>query len=83
MSDWNRIWEEYMEKRIGIDEQLLLKAHKMGGIKSEKELVEKALEEFIQRRNQAKILELAGTIEFQPNYDHKANRKSCLKIGSH
>jgi len=33
-----------------------------------------ALAEFVQRRNRLRILELAGTIDFDPNWDYKKMR---------
>ena len=36
--------------------------------------VNEALREFIQRRRQLEFLELFGTVEFEPDYDHKKGR---------
>jgi hypothetical protein len=37
--------------------------------------VTEALQEYIQRRQQARITELFGTIEFDPSYDYKEQRR--------
>ena len=34
-----------------------------------------ALDEYIRRRKQAEILKLFATIEYEPGYDYKANRR--------
>jgi hypothetical protein len=36
--------------------------------------VTEALEEYIQHRKQAKILELFGSVDFDPKYDYKKQR---------
>lgn len=41
----------------------------------EQSLLKEALEEFIRRRKQANLLDLFGTIDFDPDYDYKAQRK--------
>jgi hypothetical protein len=37
--------------------------------------VTEALHEYIQHRKQTKILELFGTVEFDPKYDYKKQRR--------
>ena len=46
----------------------------MSGERTKKAAVTRALEEFIARREQRKILELAGTLEWNDAYDYKADR---------
>jgi hypothetical protein len=36
--------------------------------------VEEALQEYVQRRKQLKIIELFGTIEYEDDYDYKQQR---------
>ncbi len=43
-------------------------------MKTKKATVNEALREFIQRRKQLEILKLFGTIDFDPEYDHKKGR---------
>ena len=63
-----------MATNLAIDEKLLAEALKAGGLKTKKATVNEALREFIQRRKQARILKLFGTVEFDQNYDHKKGR---------
>lgn len=63
-----------MPTNLAIDDRLLDEAHRIGGHRTKKATVTEALEEYIQRRRQAKILELFGTVEFDPGYDYKKQR---------
>lgn len=63
-----------MATNLNIDEKLLVKALKAGGLKTKKATVNEALREFIQRRKQAEILKLFGSVEFDEDYDHKRGR---------
>lgn len=63
-----------MATNLAIDEKLLAEAVKAGGIKTKKATVNEALREFIQRRKQKDIIELFGTIDYDPTYDHKKGR---------
>ena len=64
-----------MPTNLAIDDQLLEEAQRIGGHRTKKATVTEALEEYIQRRKQAKILELFGTVEFDPKYDYKKQRR--------
>jgi len=52
-----------------------LKAGKIGGRKTKKEAVTTALSEYIAHRKRLEILALFGTIDFDPQYDYKVERK--------
>ena len=56
-------------KRELIDEALRLSKHK-----TIKAVVTEALEEFIRNKKQAEIINLFGTIDFDPKYDYKSER---------
>ncbi len=63
-----------MATNLSIDPDLLDRALEVSGEKTKKAAVTKALQEFIQRRDQKRILELFGTMDWDPNYDYKAER---------
>jgi hypothetical protein len=63
-----------MATNLAIDPDLLDRALAAGGERTKKATVTRALEEFIARREQAKLLDLFGTIEIDPEYDYKAER---------
>jgi Arc/MetJ family transcription regulator len=64
-----------MPTNLAIDDQLLEEARRIGGQRTKKATVTEALEEYIQRRKQARILKLFGTVEFDPKYDYKKQRR--------
>ena len=59
---------------LAIDDRLLEEARRLGGQRTKKATVTEALQEYIQQRKQAIILELFGTVEFDPMYDYKNQR---------
>ena len=65
-----------MATNLAIDDNLLILAQGIAGIKTKKETVNLALKEFIQRRKQEEIIDLFGNVEFDDNYDYKALRTS-------
>ena len=64
-----------MATNLAIDDRLLAQAQKIGGQRTKKATVTEALQEYIQRRKQAKILEPFGTVEFDRKYDYKKQRR--------
>lgn len=63
-----------MATNLGIDDALLDEALRIGGHRTKKATVTEALEEYIQRRKQLQLFDLAGTIDFDPDYDYKKQR---------
>lgn len=63
-----------MATNLDIDPKLLEEALMIGKLKTKKATVNKALEEFIQRRKQMDVLSLFGSIVYEPDYDYKAHR---------
>ena len=65
----------HMPTNLAIDDDLLEEARRVGGHRTKKDTVNDALREYVQRRRQAKIVEFFGSIEFDPGYDHKKQRR--------
>lgn len=63
-----------MATNLAIDPELLEHALQLSGERTKKATVTLALEEFIARREQAKILDLVGALEWDDSYDYKAER---------
>jgi hypothetical protein len=63
-----------MATNLGLNDRLIEEAQRIGGHKSKKDAVNAALEEYVSRRKQLKILDLFGKIDFDPSYDYKAER---------
>ena len=61
--------------KLAVDDRLLDEAHRIGGHRSKRATVHEALQEYIVRRKQTKILELFGTIEFDRTHDDKKQRR--------
>ena len=64
-----------MATNLSIDPKLLDEALRVGGEKTKKATVTQALEEYIARRRQKKILELFGTLDWNPDFNYKRERK--------
>jgi Arc/MetJ family transcription regulator len=64
-----------MATNLDIDEKLLEEALRIGGNRTKKATVEQALEEYIQRRKQRKILKLFGKVEYDRAYNYKEQRR--------
>ncbi len=63
-----------MATNLALEDSLILQAQQIGGFKTKKDAVTFALEDYIKKMNQQKILNLFGTIDFDPSYDHKKYR---------
>jgi hypothetical protein len=64
-----------MATNLWIDPRLIERALEVSGERTKKAAVTKALEEFIARRRQKSLLDLMGKLEWEPSYDHKAERR--------
>lgn len=64
-----------MPTNLAIDDELLEEALRLGGHRTKKATVNEALQEYIQRRKQLKILDLFGQIDYDPDHDYKAQRR--------
>ena len=60
---------------LALDDRLLEEALKIGGKATKKETVTEALREYINRRKQAGVLELFGSVDYDPAYDYKKQRR--------
>lgn len=65
-----------MATNLALNDALIEEARKSGSHKTKKEAVTAALDEYVQRRKQQKLLSQLGTFEFDPDYDYKAARKA-------
>jgi Arc/MetJ family transcription regulator len=63
-----------MATNLSIDPDLIQRALEVSGERTKKAAVTKALEEFILRRRQKRLLELLGALEWDEGYDYKAER---------
>ena len=64
-----------MATNLAIDDKLLMKALKVGGKKTKRDTVNEALREFIVKREQKKVLDLFGAVEYFDDYEPKKYRR--------
>jgi hypothetical protein len=63
-----------MATNLSIDPELIERALELSGERTKKAAVTKALQEFIARRRQKRLLDLMGKLEWDIAYDYKAER---------
>lgn len=63
-----------MATNLSLDPDLIDRAVEVSGEKTKKAAVTRALEEFIARRKQKRLVELMGKLEWDTSFDYKAER---------
>jgi hypothetical protein len=63
-----------MATNLSIDPELIERALEVSGERTKKAAVTKALEEFIARRQQKRLLDLVGKLEWDRSFDYKKER---------
>jgi hypothetical protein len=63
-----------MATNLDLDPDLVERAVELSGAPSKKAAVTAALQEFIARREQRRVIELFGKLEWDPAYDYKRER---------
>ena len=63
-----------MATNLALDPELIEKAVKVSGEKTKKAAVTRALEEFVARRSQKRLIELMGKLEWDETFDYKVER---------
>lgn len=64
----------HMATNLSIDPELLERALAVSGERTKKAAVTLALQEFIARREQQGMIDLFGALEWDADYDYKAER---------
>jgi len=64
----------HMATNLDIDPKLLQRALEVGGERTKTAVVSRALEEYVARREQRRLLELFGALEWDREFDYKAER---------
>ena len=63
-----------MPTNLALDDQLVAEAKRLGGHRTKRAAVNEALEEYVARRKRRRVLKLFGRLEWDPEYDYKAER---------
>jgi Arc/MetJ family transcription regulator len=66
--------ESHVATNLSLDPDLLERALKVSGERTKKAAVTRALEEFIARRRQKRLVHLMGNLEWDNSFDFKAER---------
>jgi hypothetical protein len=64
-----------MAANLSIDPDLIERVLELSGERTKKAAVTKALQEFIARRRQKRLLDLMGALEWDSSYDYTAERE--------
>lgn len=65
-----------MRTNIVLDDELVQEAFKHAQVKTKKELITIALQEFVRNHSKLDLNDLKGKIAFREDYDYKKLRKS-------
>jgi Arc/MetJ family transcription regulator len=65
----------FMQSTLNLDETLVREALQLTKLTTQDELIDLALKELVQSRKKKNLFELAGQIQFAPNFDHKVLRE--------
>jgi hypothetical protein len=63
-----------MATNLSLDPDLIKRAVEVSGERTKKAAVTRALEEFIARRRQKRLVDLMGKLEWDKSFDYKAER---------
>ncbi|MHB8844647.1 MAG: type II toxin-antitoxin system VapB family antitoxin [Nitrospirota bacterium] len=64
-----------MPTNLAIDDKLIEDARRIGKHRTKREAVNEALREYVQHRKQLAVLDLFHTVDLDPSYDYKKQRK--------
>lgn len=64
-----------MPTNLALDDDLIDEARRLGGHRTKRQAVNKALEEYVARRKRREVAKIFGRVEWDPDYDYKAERK--------
>ena len=65
----------HMPTNLALDDRLIEEARRIGQHKTKREAVSAALAEYVKRRKQLRILEAFGSVDFDPKYNYKTERR--------
>jgi Arc/MetJ family transcription regulator len=64
-----------MRTNIDLNEDLVTEGMRLSGAQTKKELVHRALQEFVENLCRLDVRELRGKVRFRSDYDHKRLRR--------
>ena len=64
-----------MATNLALDDKLIEEARQVGNHKTKREAVMAALKEYVERRERLRIVDLFGTVDFDPKHNYKKARE--------
>jgi len=64
-----------MRTNVVLDDRLVEEAFRLSRVKTKKDLIHQALQEFVETRKRVDLLDLAGRIRFAKDYNYKKMRE--------
>lgn len=64
-----------MPTNLSLDDKLIEDARRIGKHRTKREAVNEALKEYVQHRKQLQVLDLFHSVDLDPAYDYKKQRK--------
>ena len=64
-----------MATNLALDDELVEEAKRLGKHRTKRAAVNEAIAEYVARRKRRKVLEIFGKMEWDPDYDYKAERR--------
>jgi len=64
-----------MATNLALDDKLVEEAKRLGKHRTKREAVNEAIAEYVARRRRRKALGLFGKMDWDPDYDYKAERR--------
>jgi Arc/MetJ family transcription regulator len=69
-------FSQLMQITLNLDDSLLNEAFQLTNLANQEEVINLALEELVRSRRKKNLLDLAGKIQFAPDFDYKALRET-------
>jgi Arc/MetJ family transcription regulator len=67
--------EKPVASNLNLDDKLLAEAKRLGKHRTKRDAVNHALAEYVLRKRRKRILALVHSVEWDPDYDYKAERR--------
>jgi Arc/MetJ family transcription regulator len=64
-----------MATNLALDDKLVDEAKRLGGHRTKRDAVNEAIAEYVASRRRRRTLKLFGKMDWNPDYDYKAERK--------
>ena len=64
-----------MPTNLELDDDLVAEAKRLGKHRTKRDAVNEALREYVARRKRRRVLDVFGKVDWDPNYDYKADRR--------